>query len=84
DHAWIGLGPGAVKLAAPLAAARTGKHILVRVARLPGRGLMRGVHRSVDPPSVLAQRLGLDPAEGLEVEIDGNGRLALMGRRFDA
>ena len=45
---------------------------------------MRGVHRSVDPPSVLAQRLGLDPAEGLEVEIDGNGRLALMGRRFDA
>ena len=84
DHAWIGLGPGAVKLAGPLAAARTGKHILVRAARLAGRGLMRGVHRSVDPPSVLAGRLGLDPAEGLEVEIDANGRMMLMDRRFDA
>lgn len=84
DHAWIGLGPSAVKLAGPLAAARTEKLILVCAARLPGRGLMRGVHRSLDPPSVLAERLGLDPAEGLEVEIDGNGRLALMGRRFDA
>lgn len=84
DHAWIGLEPGAIKLAGPLAAARTGKHILVRAARLPGRGLMRGVHRSVDPPSVLAGRLGLDPAEGLEVEIDGNGRMLLMDRRFDA
>ncbi|MEC8854965.1 MAG: pyruvate kinase [Planctomycetota bacterium] len=84
DHAWIGLGPGAVELAGPLAAARTGKHILVRAARLAGRGLMRGVHRSVDPPSVLAGRLGLDPAEGLEVEIDANGRMMLMDRRFDA
>jgi hypothetical protein len=45
---------------------------------------MRGVHRSVDPPSVLAGRLGLDPAEGLEVEIDTNGRMMLMDRRFDA
>ena len=62
DHAWIGLGPSAVKLAGPLAAARTEKPILVCAARLPGRGLMRGVHRSLDPPSVLAVRLGLDPA----------------------
>ncbi len=84
DHAWIGLGPGAVQLAAQLAAARTGKHILVRAPRLAGRGLMRGVHRSNDPPSVLAGRLGLDPGEGLEVEIDGNGRMVLMDRRFDA
>ena len=84
DHAWIGLGPGAVELAGPLAAARTGKHILVRATRLAGRGLMRGVHRSVDQPSVLAGRLGLDPAEGLEVEIDTNGRMLLMDRRFDA
>ena len=37
-----------------------------------------------DPPSVLAGRLGLDSAEGLEVEIDANGRMMLMDRRFDA